>query len=76
MQLSGLLSNLEWLAITSQYLFNLALVFTVLAAGLNQDLNFCCFSHFKANFIVTLSLRDSKDSRLSLFKALVYEMYD
>ena len=75
-KLSGLFANLEWLAVTSQYLFKLALVFTFLVAGLNQDLNFSCFSHFKANFKDNLYLLESKVSRLSVFRALLYEVYE
>ena len=75
-KLSGLFANLEWLAVTSQYLFNGALVFTFFVAGLNQDLNFSCFSHFKANLKDNLFLLESKVSRLSVFRALLYEVYE
>ena len=75
-KLIGIFANLEWLSVTSQYLFNPALVFTLLIAGLNQDLNFSCFSHFKANFKDNLFLLESKVSRLSVFRALLYEIYE
>ena len=71
-KLSGLFANLELLAVTSQYLFSWDLVFTFHVAGLNQDLNFSCFSHFKANFKDNSFLLEFKVSRVSAFRALLY----
>ena len=48
-KLSGLFSNLAWLATTGQYLVVFCLVMTFFSLGLNQNLNFWCFLAFKEN---------------------------
>ena len=45
---------------------SLDLVFTFLVAGFNQELNFSCFSCFKANFKDDIFLLESKVSRLTV----------
>ena len=75
-KLSGLFSNLAWLATTGQYLVAFCLVLTFFSFGLNQYLNFWCFSAFKKNFNDIKFLLNSTVSNCKMSMAAVYKSYD